>query len=182
MREMAKTVQKKAWNISPHSLCKDTHIYKSNVLRCFSECHPHHVSYGMVSDKLYFDFCLELFNTYSGKDYFFTEGWNGSVWHLTTSEKDIAILTIVIAEERQLLGSISVWVAVIEVEYYLGGNFLVWAYELVVAECVAVIRILIPGRNLEHTLGQHFLQAVYYEVFIPPFQDVRCQAREKTLA
>ena len=25
----------------------------------------------MVSDKLDFDFCLELFDTYSGKDYFF---------------------------------------------------------------------------------------------------------------
>ena len=49
-----------------------TPIYnKSNVLRCFSECHPHHGPYGMVSDKLDFDFSLELFDTYSGKDYFF---------------------------------------------------------------------------------------------------------------
>jgi hypothetical protein len=52
----------------------------------------------------------------------------------------------------------------------------------VVAECIAVIRILIPCRYLEHTLDQHFLQTMYNEVFIPPFHDVRCQTREKTLA
>ena len=80
---------RKRHEISVLTTCKDTHIYKSNVLRCFSECHPHHGSYGMVSDKLDFDFCLELFDTYSGKDYFFTEGGNGSVWQLTTSEKDL---------------------------------------------------------------------------------------------
>lgn len=51
----------------------------------------------------------------------------------------------------------------------------------VVAECVAVISILIPCSYLEYTLRQHLLQAVYDEVFISPFHDVRCQTREKTL-
>ena len=44
---------------------------------------------------------------------------------LEYEQRHIAILTIVIAEERQLLGPISVCVAVIEVRYYPGGNFLV---------------------------------------------------------
>lgn len=68
---------RKRHEISVLTTCKDTHIYKSNVLRCFSDCHPHHGPYGMVSGKLDFDFCLELFDTYSGKDYFFTEGGTG---------------------------------------------------------------------------------------------------------